>query len=395
MWHGGHALAKGLTLVFCIGFPLGSANADKYIITYSFGLRGQHDGRVVSAPLIRDDTGNLYGTAIAGGRNGNGVIFKLAPDGTESLLYFFTGGNDGRNSESSLARDSEGNLYGTSQYGGTYGKGIVFKLAVDGTFSVLHSFAGGSDGSDPSAGVIRDNRGNLYGTTAGGGDSTGCFGGPCGTVFKLSAAGKETVLYSFQGNCDAVPRGRLLRDKEGNLYGTTSGGSYCYGTVFKLTSDGTETVLYRFAGQSDGGQPLGALVEDAAGNLYGTTHNGGSADEGTVFRIALDGTETVLHSFTGGSDGAHPNADLIRDTDGKLYGTTSFGGDTDHCEFGCGTVFTVAPEGTETIPHTFIAGTGDGFFPVAGLVSDKKGHLFGTAGWGGAYDRGIVFGLKK
>jgi uncharacterized repeat protein (TIGR03803 family) len=171
------------------------------------------------------------------------------------------------------------------------------------TETVLHSFTG-SDGAFPLAGLIADSAGNLYGTTVSGGTGGCSQGAGCGVVFKVSPSGTETVLYSFTGGSDgAFPEAGLIADRAGNLYGTTNrGGGSGGGVVFKLSSSGTETVLYSFTGGSDGRNPQAGLIADSAGNLYGTTEGGGSGN-GVVFKLSLGGTETVLHSFTG-SDGA-------------------------------------------------------------------------------------------
>jgi uncharacterized repeat protein (TIGR03803 family) len=235
--------------------------------------------------------------------------------------------------------------------------------------TVLYSFKGGSDGSNPAAGLIVDSSGNLYGTTFNGGGGSGCgsdFG--CGTAFKLAPDGTETVLHAFTGGSDGgLPEAGLIADGSSNLYGTAyQGGASNLGVVFKLAPDGTETVLYSFKGGGDGGVPAGTLIADSSGNLYGTTSEGGGSGCfgngcGTVFKLAPDGTETVLHAFTGGSDGAHPNVALIADGAGNLYGTTGGGGIT-LCYEGCGTVFKLAPDGTETVLHAF-TGAATGIFP--------------------------------
>jgi len=246
--------------------------------------------------LVRDAAGNLYGTTPDGGAAYEGVVFKLSPAGTETVLRTFTGIGSGTNA--GLILDSAGNLYGTTPTGGV-GLGMVFKLSSGGSaFKVLYSFTGGADGRGPLAGVIQDAAGNLYGTTTGGGSSG------AGVVFELI-------------RCDSEPSGYEFK------------------------------VLYTFTGGTDGRTPYGGLVLDAAGNLYGTTFEGGSFKVcsdgcGTVFKLSPNGTETVLHSFTGG-DGALPTAGLILDPAGNLYGTTFWGGGrSDACRF-CGVVFRLAP----------------------------------------------------
>jgi uncharacterized repeat protein (TIGR03803 family) len=292
------------------------------------------------------------------------LVFKLSPSGTETVLYSFTGGADGATPYAGLIQDGAGNLYGTTPYAGTSGQGVVFKLIrCDSTpsgyeFKVLHSFTGGADGAIPFAGLVGDPAGNLYGTTYFGGATSACY--PpygCGVVFKLSPSGTETVLYSFTGLDGFNPNG-LVRDAAGNLYGTTvvtwlGNQEVGAGVVFKLSPNRTETVLYSFTGGADGGFPQAGVIRDSAGNFYGTTYFGGGSSAcpvfdnscGVVFKLSPTGTETVLHSFTGGADGGNPNAGLIQDAAGNLYGTTILGGATSTCElpYWCGVVFKLAP----------------------------------------------------
>src|SRR2546427_770564 len=213
------------------------------------------------------------------------------------------------------------------------------------TFTLLYSFTGGSDGANPYARVVRDSKGNLYGTTVNGGNP-GCYvGAGCGTVFKLDATGKETVLYSFTGGADgANPSGGLAR-VQGDLYGATPlGGATGHGTVFKLDTAGKEagkeTVLHSFTGAGGGGSTpaTGGVVRDVKGNLYGTTAFGGAYGNGTVYKLDTTGKETVLYSFTGGADGAVPRGELVL-AHGNLYGTANRGGDLGCSGGGCGTVF--------------------------------------------------------
>jgi uncharacterized repeat protein (TIGR03803 family) len=268
-------------------------------VLYSFcRLGGRHcrDGAFPQGGLIMDTDGNLYGTTLQGGGIGvAGTVFKLAPDGTETVLYRFCrlGGTHCLLPAPGLIMDTAGNLYGTTFTGGADNGGTVFRLAPDGTETVLYSFCrlGGRycrDGRSPAGGLIMDTDGNLYGATYYGGGGLG----HAGTVFKLAPDGTETVLYRF---CTVVdcrdgvrPSGGLIMDAAGNLYGTTANGGIGAGTVFKLAPDGTETVLYRFCRQSsciDGARPAGGLIMDAAGNLYGSTQGGGIGEAGVVFAL--------------------------------------------------------------------------------------------------------------
>jgi len=311
-------------------------------------------------------------------------------------LHSFTWPTDGAGPAAGVIRDSSGNLFGTTESGGGTGCsgagcGIVFKIAPDGTETILHSFKGRSrDGSTPYGGLIEDPSGNLYGTTWRGG-STKC-GSGCGTVFKIAPNGKESILYAFQGGKDgSLPMDSLFEDSAGNFYGTTDyGGTYNYGTVFKLASDGTETILYSFAGSSDGGYPWANVIADESGNLYGTTVNGGIRGNGVVFKVTPDGSESVLYTFTGGTDGGNSFAGLIMDKKGNLYGTASFGG-----TWGWGNVFKLAPNGTETVLYSFSGGTDGGQPYSSGVIKDGKGDLYGTTSVGGTFGNGVIFKLDS
>lgn len=299
---------------------------------------------------------------------------------TFSVLYSFESEANGDRPDS-LIKDAAGNFYGTTYYGGANSSdGVVFKVDAAGKETVLYRFQG-SDGDGPD-GVVRDAAGNLYGATSFGG--TGCPGQHgCGTVFKLDASGKESVLHRFGGKGDGTfPTAAVTRDASGNLYGTTANGgvlSLCEdgcGTIFKVDASGKETVLHRFTGGSDGEGPYGGVIRDAAGNLYGTTSAGGANSYGTVFKLDATGEFTVLHSFNGG-DGCDPSASLFRDAAGNLYGTTSNCG-----EFGPGTVFKVAPSGKTTVLYNFTGGT-DGGYPYGPVVLDTAGNVYGSTGFGG------------
>jgi uncharacterized repeat protein (TIGR03803 family) len=260
------------------------------------------------------------------------------------------------------------------------------------TFSVVHSFTGVSDGANPLNGLLIDGAGNLYGTTNYGGASNN------GVVFKLNKSGVETVLHNFNGGTDgANPEGVLVRDKAGRLFGTTTaGGGSGAGTVFKVTEAGKESVLYSFTGATDGAVPEAGLIVDATGNLYGTTTAGGANGNGTVFKLSppkqkgAAWTEEVLYSFGTGTDGATPVAGVTFDATGNLYGTTSAGG-----AFGYGTVFQLTPSvsgWTESILHDFQNGD-DGAVPYAGLISVRAGKFYGAATEGGTAGGGTVFEL--
>jgi uncharacterized repeat protein (TIGR03803 family) len=402
------------------------------------------DGAFPLGNVIRDREGNLYGTTFNGGDlsacngSGCGTVFKVDKSGKETVLYSFTGGTDGAYPATGLLRDEAGNLYGTTHGGGDItvpacsfnpGCGVVFKVEPTGKETVLYAFAGGADGLGPPAGLVRDEEGNLYGTTVIGGDLSGvCPGFPapgCGVVFKVEPTGKETVLYTFTGLADGyAPYGDLLRDEAGNLYGAASNGGdvsgFCgdvvlnktgflgCGTIFKLDRTGKFTVLHTFNGADGGPFPDGWLVRDDEGSLYGMSGNGGDLSEcsglgcGVVFKVDRRGKETVLYSFTGGADGAETFAGVVRDDVGNLYGTTYFGGDFSGSlcsSAGCGVVFKLDRAGKETVLYTFTGST-DGANPNADLLPDDLGNLYGTASDAGdlscspPYGCGVLFKIN-
>jgi uncharacterized repeat protein (TIGR03803 family) len=327
---------------------------------------------------------------------------------TYKVLHAFTGGTDGASPGwVLLVRDSAGNLYGTAGGGGAFGYGNLFKLNKSGKETVLYSFSGGSDGRSPDSGVVRDQAGNLYGTTNVGGnpncklyDSYETHG--CGVVFKVTPAGKFAVLHTFMGPDGGYPDASSLQNVNGTFYATTGGGgvnSNCQdtfdgcGTVFQLTkksSRWTEKVLYSF-GWNKGWQPFSGVIADSAGNLYGTTEgcNNGAQDPcGAVFRLAPGAhgwSYTMLHGFTGGinggSDGAYLWAGLVRDSAGNLYGATQYGGADNY-----GTIFQLTPSGKKTLLYSFSGS--DGAYPLSTLTLDASGNLYGPTSGGGSSGTG-------
>jgi len=271
--------------------------------------------------------------------------------------------------------------------------GPVVPVAGQVQFQALYSFTGGGDGSNPNAGLVQASDGNLYGTTYNGGTIG------VGTVFRITTNGAYTSLYSFSGNVYGGTDGgnpyygSLVQASDGNLYGTTEeGGTNGDGTVFQITTNGAEAVLYSFTGGNDGRYAFGGLVQASDGNLYGTTGNGGTNGYGTVFRMTINGALTSLYSFTGGNDGGNPLAGLVQASDGNLYGTTFYGGNTNLNGYGYGTVFRITTNGVETVLYSF-TGEGDGGNPVAGLVQASDGKLYGTTEYGGTNGYGTIFAL--
>jgi uncharacterized repeat protein (TIGR03803 family) len=382
-------------LLACV--PISSFSQSEKIV---YNFQGMPDGSVPSAHLIRDSSGNLYGTTAYGGANGYGSVFKIDNKGNKTTIYSFAGGKtDGATPVAALIRDSAGNLYGTTQFGGNPGYGTVFKISSTGQETILHSFNGTTDEATPVTALVRDGAGNLYGTTSAG-YGTGC---RCGTIFKLTAAGKFTVLHTFVGEPSdgAMPEGDMIGDSDGNLYGTTyGGGAHNYGSVYKLAKNGTFTILYsfNFGVGDDGARPESGLIRDSAGNLYGTTLYGGYFGNtcggfgcGTVFKVDPSGNETVLYTFMGNPDGAYPKAGLVMDASGNLYGTTSKGGTVTETD-DQGTIFRLSSTGAETVLHNFGIGT-DGFDPIAGLTLGTGAAYYGTATQGGSGGAGIVFSI--
>ncbi len=317
------------------------SSSGEFSTLHSFSCCGS-DGSEPEAGVILDSQGNLYGTTVEGGAYGEGTVFEVSPTGTETILYNFTCGSDGCFPEGQLVIDSDGNLYGTASAAGL-GAGTVFKLVPStGVLTTLYSFAGGADGGLPFSGLVFDVEGNLYGTTAYGGAYSR------GVVYKLTPSGTETVLHSFDpnGKDGLSPQAGVVLDSKGDLYGTTLlGGKSGVGTVYKVTPSGKETILHSFKGGADGIFPESTLTFDKNGNLYGTTFYGGTFDSGTVFELSKT-HETVLHSFApNGIDGQFPEGGVLVDANGDIYGTTSAGGEGGvGCSLGCGTIFKIVPQ---------------------------------------------------
>lgn len=385
------ALLTFAVILYTVAATL-SAQAQTYTVLFTFTAANIAWGMGPNSTLIQDAAGNFYGTTEYGGAYGHdrapdgaGTVFQLDPNGNLRILYAFAkqyGDNDGLFPSSPLVRDAAGNLYGTTWAGGDPACfcGMVYKLGAHG-LTVLHTFKTSDPGGNPSGGLFRQPWGVLYGT-AFGDDSTP------GSIFKLDASGNYTVLHRFLIDTGAGPVGPLVGGgTAGILYGVTNygGGGTCgsgfgCGTVYKMTATGGETVLHRFNNGADGGYPVAGLLLDASGNLYGTASQGGDAicQCGVVFKIDLNGQYTVIHSFIRGADGATPKAGLVEDTAGNLYGTTSSGGASN-----VGTIFKIDTAGNETILYSFTGGA-DGASPN-GLLLSGDGALYGTTFAGGDF----------
>jgi uncharacterized repeat protein (TIGR03803 family) len=381
------------------------ASASSTQVVYSFG---GGDGSYFDTELVMDKSGNLYGTSVAGG-GGSGNVFQLKPAGNGwnlTVLYTFTSGPDGGQPYKGVTLDNHGDLYGTTVTGGggacDGGCGVVYKLTHShGSWSesVLYSFTGGNDGAGPGSPVVFDKQGNLFGTTP----TRGAKG--FGTIYELKpnkdGTWKFVLVHPFTGGRDGGggSAGRLLFDAKGNIYGVaTSGGAYGSGTAYELSSAKHGRwklkTLYAFEGQPDAGFPYGGLVFDSAGNLYGTNYYDGKNDIGGVFELAPVGgkwKERVLHSFAGGSDGSESLSTLVLDSAGNLYGTTIGGGDP-ACN--CGTIFKLASGAKGvwkySVVHRF-KGAPDGAYLYSGMVPDSADRFYGITLEGGSANIGTIF----
>lgn len=374
----------GLSLPSSTGWPNSAqgqaVTANTFASLYSF--KNGSDGAYPYAGLT-EVNGAFYGTTYGGGTSGGwGTVFKVSPSGDEHVIYKFKAGDDGAHPYAGLT-GVNGMLYGTTYQGGAGGAGTVFKVSPSGDEHVLYSFKGGSDGVYPYGRLLALG-GQLYGTTYQGGASTGW-----GIVFKVSLSGQEQVLYRFQANDKKTHDGAHpyagLTDVNGVLFGTTyQGGTNGAGTVFKVSTAGSEHVIYSFKAGADGQYPLSKLIF-TNGVLYGTTYGGGiSPGWGVVFKVTTAGTERVLYRFEANKDGAHPQYAGLVSYNGKFYGTTYQGGSS-----GAGTVFSVTPGGTEHVIFSFNGGS-DGLYPYAGLTL-VKGALYSTTYQGGGQNYGSVF----
>jgi uncharacterized repeat protein (TIGR03803 family) len=363
-------------------------------VLYVFKGKASNDGEYPEGGLIADSAGNLYGTTAYGGTGncvllgitgGCGTVYELSPPQqkggawTETILYSFPTAKQGYVPDGNLVFDSAGNLYGATTYGGGKGTtcdefyggqcGMAFELSPPKkggawTEKVLHNFASGTDGANPNGGLALDGKGNVYGTTFGGGTEGGeCGSGGCGTAFELkppskrSGAWTEQILYRFSVQDGAAPAAGVVFGPNNDLYGTAEGGgTNGDGAVFSLSAPKggsrlwKETLLYRFSDGSDGANPMAGLVFDAHGDLYGTAYRGhGGSQYGDVFRLRPRGKRgpwalSVLYGFSGSLDAAQPNASLVFDRSGNLYSTSPLGGTGTGCGTGgCGTVYEVSP----------------------------------------------------
>lgn len=383
-------LATILTFTLILTLFAGAFAATEKVL-YSF--KGGDDGDQPYAGVIFDSAGNLYGTTQFGGPHGAGVVFKLTPSSvgwTETVLYTFTGGTDGSLPLGGVVFDEAGNLYGTAANGGDPGCqcGVVYKLTPSGnvwSFSVLHAFVGGNDGANPASSLTYC-CGSVDGTTVAGGSHGR------GTAFSMSATGGSPFIVPFNGKNGNQP----WASSTGSHGTTYLGGKYSAGNVYELTFGRNARSTHVFdPAKPLGYNPLGPLLSDGKGSLFGTTYSGGAGGHGAVFgliRIPITGhyKALALHGFNF-TDGAAPDSGLVMDAAGNLYGTTTVGGTAPNPD---GVVFKLTPglkdKWTETVLYNFSGGA-DGGELHGTLVSDAAGNLYGTGIRGGAHRRGVVF----
>jgi uncharacterized repeat protein (TIGR03803 family) len=371
-----------------------------YVSTvWEFGY-GAADGQDPQAGMIRGADGNFYGTTEYGGNDLGGTVFKYTPTASEkyapmgnvATITDFAFASNPQGSQGPVAtvlQSNDGNFYGTTYAGGTHNAGTVFKVTPSGLKTVLWSFGGGNDGGYPKAALIQASDGNLYGTTSSG----GTFG--YGAVFKITPAGAESVLWNFGGGSDgSYPEAGVVQGSDGSFYGSTSlGGTQGFGTVFRITPAGVETVLVNFD-YTNGTEPKSGVILASDGNFYGTTAGGGTAGGGVAFKVTLAGDLSIIWNFGAGNDAEGPWSGLIQGRDGNFYGTSVAGGTIRNSSVsGCGTVFRLTPDGVETVLWDFgYGGNGATLFPFS-LVEDADGNFYGTNWIGGNTARGTIFKL--
>lgn len=364
-----------------------SCGPGTFSVVQAFDNASIQGGNLV-AELLLDQAGNLYGTACQGGANGGGTVFKISSSGLFSVIYALGASPaiEGSCPRAGLGMDASGNLYGTANNGGAGNMGTLFKIDTSGQFTLLHAFdAFGGDGQDPQGTPFVDSAGNVYGATYYDNILHN------GTIYKVDPAGQYSLFYTFpsgSGEANNPKGGGLLMDAAGNLWGTAYwGGANAQGAVFKIDRAGTVQTVYSFGSiPNDGANPQGGLALDSAGNFYGITYDGGLNGAGTVFKLSPAGVATVIHHFDNSANAPRqPQAGVVVDSAGNVYGTTGLGGNND-----TGTLFKLSASGVFSVLHSFVSAS-DGDSPQAGLVVDRMGNLYGTTSGGGPNGGGTVF----
>lgn len=359
--------------------------------TYSLSLlhsfTGSPDGANPFATIVSDSSGNLFSTVSAGGANGDGAIYEI-PSGTTAplLFYSFTGGTNGGAPNAGVVFDTDGDMFGTTSTGGADNDGTVWEVVAGDTVAqTLYSFTGGTDGATPAGNIVMDTKGDLIGTTVAGGSFND------GTVWAIPVGTTSALgLHQFSGGADgAISYSGVTLDANGDIFGVAfAGGAHRDGTVFEISTTGAYSVLHAFAGKTDGSKPAGQLVFDNNGNLWGTTSAGGANNDGTIFEISSAGTFSTVLAFSGAANGAEPIAGLVKDASGNLFGSTFIGGQRND-----GTLFEI-PAGTTQVDTLFSFSGGNGARPYSSLYVDDAGNLWGTTAVGGADNGGEIFALQ-
>jgi len=369
-----------LVALLCLA---GTCFAQTYTYSTFVAFSNQSKGPVFPGNLIIDSQGNLYGTSELGGAHGMGTVFKVSPKGVVTTLHSFAGlPSDGFWPFGPPVRDSAGNLYGITEYGGmgceSDGCGTIFKVTPTGKETLLYEFSNGTDGAFPVAGLARDTAGNLFGVSYDNASDS--------IIFKLTPQRVFSSLQTFA--VDLHGDYLLIRNSAGDLFGNLYPWSMApNGSVFELTPQGQETTLYTFSGAADGGNPTGKLTQDATGNLYGSAVSGGSANAGVAFKISTTGVYSVLYSFCqqpSCSDGSDPLGWITLDSTGNLYGVTGSGGTTNN-----GVFYKITPSGIETVLYNFASGQNP-TNQETGLVMDKAGNFYGAI-----YGSSSIYKLTK
>jgi uncharacterized repeat protein (TIGR03803 family) len=374
------AQLTGVSLALAFFLTLVPSAGAQVTLLYNFGTRAS-DPAHPNYPgfIVQGRDGNLYSTSNDGGTDNAGTVFKVTPAGQVSVLYNFDGVT-GAFPSGGLTLGTDGNFYGTTFENGPSNYGTVFKITPKGVFTLLHAF-GNSDGSGLWGAPVEGRDGAFYGTTEDGGSAN------CGTLYRVTAGGTFKTLYNFDGTYGCQPLAPLVLGNDGNFYGTAlQGGTLTLGTIFKITPGGAITLLHSFDG-THGAGPYAPLIQASDGNFYGTTVNGGN-NEGVVFEMSPAGVFTDLFDFNPNTDGAEPFSAPVQGTNGVLYGTTVYGG-----TFNFGAIYTI-PLGGGSLSILYSFDGTSGTAPGAPLTQHTNGSFYGDSAWGGSFDLGTFYSLN-